>query len=155
MTNINTKYTLYLDNCCFNRPFDDQTQLLINIESIAKMYIQSRILSGDYNLLWSDMLEYENSKNPFEERSKRIAKWKIIAISIIHTNQIIIDKSKEILQCGVKTKDAIHIASGIVGGANYFLTTDKGILRKANNICEIKILNPIDFVKEMEERNEN
>ena len=56
MISINTKHTLYLDNCCFNRPFDDQTQLLINIESIAKIYIQSKILMGDYNLLWSDML---------------------------------------------------------------------------------------------------
>ena len=27
---------LYLDNCCFNRPFDDQSQLRIRLETEAK-----------------------------------------------------------------------------------------------------------------------
>ncbi len=27
---------VYLDNCCFNRPFDDQSQLKIRLESEAK-----------------------------------------------------------------------------------------------------------------------
>ena len=35
------KLKVYLDNCCFNRPFDDQTSLVVNMESIAKLYIQS------------------------------------------------------------------------------------------------------------------
>ena len=39
---------LYLDNCCFNRPFDDQSQVKIHIEAQAKLDIQkfsSQILS--------------------------------------------------------------------------------------------------------------
>jgi hypothetical protein len=27
---------IYLDNCCFNRPFDDQTQIVIYLETISK-----------------------------------------------------------------------------------------------------------------------
>jgi hypothetical protein len=34
---------LYLDNCCFNRPFDDQTQRKIALESEAKLYVQDEI----------------------------------------------------------------------------------------------------------------
>ena len=53
------KLKVYLDNCCYNRPFDDQSKLVINIESIAKLYIQSMILIGKLELVWSDILEYE------------------------------------------------------------------------------------------------
>ena len=30
---------IYLDNCCFNRPFDDQTQLRIKLESEATRFV--------------------------------------------------------------------------------------------------------------------
>ncbi len=29
---------IYLDNCCFNRPFDDQEQLNIRIETESKLF---------------------------------------------------------------------------------------------------------------------
>jgi hypothetical protein len=35
--------TIYLDNCAYNRPFDDQSQLRISLETQAKLYIQSLI----------------------------------------------------------------------------------------------------------------
>jgi hypothetical protein len=66
---------LYLDNCCFNRPFDDQSHLRIRLEAEAKMRIQEEILSGSYDLVWSYLLSYENGKNPFRERREQIAKW--------------------------------------------------------------------------------
>ena len=28
---------VYLDNCCYNRPFDDQNQLKVRLETIAKL----------------------------------------------------------------------------------------------------------------------
>lgn len=46
---------------CFNRPFDNQASLVVHMESIAKLYIQSKILLGDYGFIWSDILEFENS----------------------------------------------------------------------------------------------
>ena len=36
---------IYLDNCSFNRPFDDQSQLKIKLEAEAKLYIQSEVLN--------------------------------------------------------------------------------------------------------------
>lgn len=149
------KLRIYMDNCCYNRPFDDQSQLIINIESVAKLFIQSQVLIGKHELIWSDILEYENSKNPFEERYKRIIKWKTVAKIIIQSTLDIIEKAKTIMESGIKSKDALHIASAIYGKADYFLTTDKGIIKKADHINEVAIVNPIDFVKEMENENEN
>lgn len=146
---------VYLDNCCYNRPFDDQSQLMINIESITKLYIQSMVLVGKLDLVWSDILEYENSKNPFEERSKRIVKWKTIAKDIIKSTTDVIDRAKSIMQFGIKSKDALHISSAIFAKADYFITTDKCIIRKSKQIKDIRVINPIDFIKELENENEN
>lgn len=64
----------YLDNCCFNRPFDDQLQLRILLESEAKFKIQENIRSGVFKLIWSYILDYENNINPFRERREQILK---------------------------------------------------------------------------------
>ncbi len=153
--NINNKMSdrklkVYLDNCCYNRPFDDQSQLVINIESIAKLYIQSMVLAGRFSLVWSDILEYENAHNPFEERRKRIAKWKTVATTMIQSTIDVIDKAKDIMKVGTKSKDALHLSSAIIAKADYFITTDKKIIKKSKEIKEIIVLNPIDFVKELE-----
>jgi len=34
---------VYLDNCCFNRPFDDQNQVRVRIETEAKLFIQMKM----------------------------------------------------------------------------------------------------------------
>ena len=67
---------IYLDNCCFNRPFDDQKQIRIHIETEAKLFIQSKIFAGEFRLAWSYILDYENAANPFPERKETIANWK-------------------------------------------------------------------------------
>jgi hypothetical protein len=39
---------IYLDTCCLNRPFDDQTQERIRLESEAMLAILSRIEKGEW-----------------------------------------------------------------------------------------------------------
>ena len=54
---------LYLDNCCFNRPYDSQSSIKVNLETRAKLHIQEEIKKGKYELVTSYMLEFENSQN--------------------------------------------------------------------------------------------
>lgn len=63
---------LYLDNCTFNRPFDDQSNIKIVLETEAKLKIQENIRLGIYELAWSYVLDYENSQNPFRGRREQI-----------------------------------------------------------------------------------
>jgi len=44
--------SIYLDLCCFNRPFDGQEQIRIRLESEAELEVQSRIRRGDLELAW-------------------------------------------------------------------------------------------------------
>jgi len=37
---------IYLDNCSFNRPFDDQSSMRIKLETEAKLFVQEKILIG-------------------------------------------------------------------------------------------------------------
>ncbi len=47
---------IYLDTCCLNRPFDDQTQERIRLESEAVLAIISRIEKGEWDWIGSDVL---------------------------------------------------------------------------------------------------
>ena len=66
---MQSKLKVYLDNCCFNRPFDDQSQLIIRLETEAILFIQEEIKNGNIELVWSYILEQENDDNPFERRA--------------------------------------------------------------------------------------
>ena len=139
---------LYLDNCCFNRPFDDQTQIKINLETQAKLAVQDMILNKQHTLIWSYMLEYENMQNPFDIRRESIIKWKDLAEINVIENESIIALAEDLTRLGLKTKDAIHVACAAEADCDYFLTTDVGILKK--DIDVIKIINPLDFIRETE-----
>ena len=140
---------LYLDNCCFNRPFDDQTQLKIRLESEAKLYIQSKILDGKYELAWSYILDFENFQNPFEQRKDTIENWQERASIDITETEDIIQLAETIENTGTKSKDALHLACAISAKCDYFITTDIKILNKS--IESIKLIDPIGFIKAMED----
>ena len=59
----------YLDLCCFNRPYDDQAQSRIRIETEAKVVLQQKIKEGELELLWSSILDFECSKEPLRGAS--------------------------------------------------------------------------------------
>jgi predicted nucleic acid-binding protein len=141
---------LYLDNCCFNRPFDDQKQIRIRIETEAKLYIQENIVLGQFKLAWSYMLDYENNANPYYERKETIKNWK--KHSVIDTNQTedIILLANKLHNTGIKSKDALHVACATIMNCTYFITTDINLLKKLRNFEKIKALNPVEFINHLE-----
>ena len=139
---------IYLDNCCFNWPYDDQSHISIRLEAEAKLYIQEGILLGKYQLAWSYILDYENSQNPFLEWKATIATWKKHATLDIEANPDVIDLARSYQSIGLKAKDALHLGCAVHAQCRIFLTTDKGILRKADRIELISIQNPLNFVAE-------
>ena len=58
-------------------------------------------------------------------------------------------KAAEIMQTGVKFKDACHVASSVYAKCEYFISTDKRLLKYKSE--EIKMVSPIEFIIEMEE----
>ncbi len=138
---------LYLDNCCFNRPFDDQSQLRIRLESEAKLKIQEEIRAGNFQLTWSYILDYENSKNPYQERKIRISGWKKYAFQNIGESPKLLEIAYSLNQIGLQKIDSLHIACSIHSGCDYFLTTDDKILKRQNQISGIHVIDPFAFIK--------
>jgi predicted nucleic acid-binding protein len=144
-----SKVRLYLDNCSYNRPFDDQTQMKIRLETSAKLYIQNEIRNGVYELAWSFMNDMENNDNPYDDRRGSIQKWESLAKYNCKASAEILKMGKSIEQLKIKPKDSLNIACAIVSNCDYFITTDTKLLNKI--VKEIKIINPMDFIVEMEE----
>lgn len=140
---------IYLDNCCFNRPFDDQMQLRIMLEAEAKLRVQSDVLRGKFDLVWSYMLEAENNANPFGERREAIKAWKQYSCVIITQNETILQRASDLIPIGVKSKDALHIACAIAAESTYFLTTDDKLLNKNALVEELIVTDPIGFIREV------
>lgn len=140
---------IYLDNCCFNRPFDDQSKIRIMLEAEAKLKVQDDILEKKFELVWSYILEAENMANPFEERRNTIVDWRKHAIMKVTENHTILNKAKNLNKIGLRSKDALHISCAIFAGCSYFLTTDDKILNKNDKIEEIMVIDPIAFIKEV------
>ena len=144
---------VYLDNCAFNRPFDDQSHIRIRLKSEAKLYVQEKIKNRDIELVWSYILDIENDMNPFAEKRRAIEEWKKFAVKDIEENNALLAKAKEFTLSGIHTKDALHAASAIAGKADYFLTTDDRLLKKLSMAEEIKAINPVDIVEVIDEYN--
>ncbi len=140
---------IYLDNCCFNRHFDDQSQLRILLESEAKLRIQENIRSGTFELVWSYILDYENSQNPFRERREQSIKWRAYSDEDIEESQEILNIAGIMMKHGIKKIDSLHLACAIKVNTDYFLTTDDGVIKKATLIKNIQIVDPIGFIKEV------
>ncbi|MCB1176216.1 MAG: PIN domain-containing protein [Leptospiraceae bacterium] len=96
------------------------------------------------------MLEQENEDNPFEDRKENIQEWLNIAAIDISETEDILEKAEKFFIMGLKNNDAIHIACAEYSKSDYFITTDSGILKKADHVTGIKIINPIQFL-ELEE----
>ena len=143
---------LYLDNCCFNRPYDNQSLIRNRLETEAKIYIQKLIIEDDYDLVWSYILDFENSKNPFRERKEEISTWRAVAKSRIMETEEILLRAENLQKLHIKSKDALHISCAIEEKCNYFLTTDDKLLSKNNLIDQITIISPIGFIEIKEKK---
>lgn len=139
---------VYLDNCCYNRPYDDQSQLRISLETQAKLHIQNLIKNGELELVSSYMLFFENSRNRSATKSKAIKQF-IENNSVVYIDETYSEEieklAKTIRSTGVKSADAIHTACAILAKCDYLLTTDDRLLKYQND-C-ISIINPTEFIR--------
>jgi predicted nucleic acid-binding protein len=142
---------VYFDNCAYNRPFDDQRQIKIALETEAKKHIQQLIIEKEIDLVYSYINRLENDDNPFTTRKNLIDSFFVNAVFYIDAGhaEAIEERAVVIMQTGIKSRDALHIACAIESGCDYFITTDKPLLRhKLNGIV---ICNPIWFLDYLEE----
>lgn len=141
------KKRVYLDNCCFNRPYDSQDSMAIRLETEAKLSIQDDIKSGLIELAWSYILDFENDANENTLKKRIIGEWVKYSVIDIDETEKIIEFAEYLSGKGFKENDALHVACAVDAGCNYFITVDKGVLNKSNMLTQILILDPINYYR--------
>ena len=142
---------IYLDNCSYNRPYDDQSQMRVYLETQAKLHIQELIREGKLELVTSYVLDYENQANRSVQKKKAIAAFMQEYASFYvstRNEETIAAYASEIMETGVKEKDAYHVACARLAGCRYFITTDDRLLKYSSE--QIALLTPGEFIRRME-----
>ena len=142
---------VYLDNCCYNRPFDEQTQLKVRLETEAKLRVQAMMRDGKVEYAWSDILSQEVFDNPFPYRREKILEWRHGAVCTVEMTTDVIADADELAEKGLKAADALHVASAAAADCDYFITTDIRLLRRIRQFKVTRILNPMEFLLEVED----
>jgi predicted nucleic acid-binding protein len=138
---------VYLDNCSYNRPYDEQSQLRIILESQAKLFIQRLIIDKKLELVFSYVSRYENLSNPKIDRQKSINNFFLNASVYIGNDQAeeVQALANEIKAMGIKQKDALHLACASIARCDAFVTTDDGILKRYDK-RDLIVCSPVTFI---------
>jgi predicted nucleic acid-binding protein len=140
---------VYLDASALNRPFDDQRLSRNRLETEAVLAILEWIETGQVKLVSSAALLYENLMSPLLDRREYVATYLGLASSFVEANPVLLQRARQIEKQGIAPLDALHLASAEKGRAEWFITCDDRILKRARHgkvTIRATVGTPIDFV---------
>jgi len=139
---------IYLDTSCLKRPFDDQTQPRIRLETEALLLVLRGVENGHLRWIGSDLLLYENRNNPNAERRRRAGSILKLCSTIVGFSDSQEVRGVELAQNGIVALDALHLAAAEEAQVDVFLSCDDKLIRRASGCARVKVQNPVDFLKE-------
>ena len=128
---------IYLDCCCLQRPFDDQTQPRIKVEAEAVLAILASVQAGDVSLLSSEALHYEVNRIPDDGRRSEVKAVLALANEYLEITQGAELLAESLESSGIFPMDAIHLALASTADADFFCTCDDKLLRKCRAMSEL------------------
>ena len=140
---------IYIDMCCLKRPFDDQSQGRVWMETQAVMRILTACWIGLFKTHSSPALLYENRMNPNPLRRMRVGEILKGFEAPLPSAPGVYRRATIIARAGVDALDAVHLAFAEETKADYFITCDDYLLGMAARLrLKTAIIDPIAFVKE-------
>ena len=140
--------TLYFDNCCNSRLFDDDTQPETKAEADAIRRIINNKRRGRYVIVGSFAGDAEINKIP-DDRARQDAKQKYNEYidRWVKKAAPIMARARKLETYELRKMDAAHLAAAEAADADYLLTVDKKFLKACSrqNFTKVKVINPIDF----------
>ncbi len=143
---------IYLDVSCLNRPYDDQRQTRIRLESEAVTLILERIDAGGWRLLSSEIVRVEVAAMTDRERRRRVQALFAAADDTIALTEEVFRRAVGLIQKGFKAADALHVASAERLGADVLLTCDDRLVRLGRRYrkqLRVAILDPVSWLREV------
>ncbi len=142
---------LYLDHCCYNRPFDDQSIDRNRLEAEAVIAILKHVSRGDWTLVRSEAHEIELASLRDAERRKGVTALLELAGSTISVGKAEQDRTGELVSVGFSAMDALHIACAESSRCDVLLTTDDAILSRAARVSgelRVSVADPLWWLME-------
>lgn len=96
---------IYLDVCCLNRPFDDQTQTRIHLEAEAVLSIIQSVEDNEWQWISSDAVAYEINKAPNEERQERLWSLESRSTERLELTDSILQQAEQLQHLGFTNND--------------------------------------------------
>lgn len=141
--------TVYLDVCCLNRPFDDQSQNRVRLEAEAVLSILEMATAGKLKLASSDIIDDELSQMPDDERREKVELLLDASSKHVSLTAGIERRATQFHKWNITPLDALHLASAEAAHVDYFLTTDDYLLRRAHRHADelkVKVENPVKWL---------
>jgi predicted nucleic acid-binding protein len=143
---------IYLDACCLNRPFDDQRQPRVRLESEAISLVLQKLHQREWEWISSEGLVYELGQTVDVERRERLLLLAGQSHYLVKITDAILSRAEELEASGFDSYDAIHLASAEQAKVDVFLTTDDGIQKAANRkktVFSFALANPVRWLEEV------
>jgi predicted nucleic acid-binding protein len=142
---------VYLDACCLNRPFNDQSQARVRLEAEAVLLILRAVSDGSTRWVGSTVLQFEIDQTPDAERRRRLHRMTAAVSRWVEVEDSDIARGEVLEQAGFADFDALHLACAERMGVDVFLTTDDRLLRRAKRFAaqlQVRVENPATWVRE-------
>ena len=123
----------------------------MRLQTEAKLYVQDLIRGGSLPLVWSAIMDIENEANPDLNRKEAISGWQQAACVDVSVSDNVEITANKLALMGIKPMDALHVACAMDAKADYFLTTDKALLRKMLNNDSLCVVDTVDFIRALQE----
>ena len=136
---------VYLDICCFKRPFDDATQRRVRREADAVAALLDAAQDRRVRIVRSPAHDLENDRNPREDRRLATRLWLATAAVRVSSTVQSTDRARELVGLGFSALDALHLAFAETSGARWFATTDDRLLKRARDHGDrlrVRVLGP-------------
>jgi predicted nucleic acid-binding protein len=136
---------VYLDVCSFKRPFDDATLERVRREAEAVAAILEAAQAGGVQLVRSPAHDFENERNPREDRRLATSLWLETARLRIAASAGTHERARALAHLGFAPLDALHLAFAEEARAKWFVTTDDRLLKRAQTQRErlaLQVLRP-------------
>ncbi len=122
---------LYLDLCCYKRPFDDQRDERVRREAAAVAALLEAAERGRILLVRSPALLLENGRNPREDRRVAASLWIDGATVNVPLTSAVEARARGLVGLGLKPLDALHVSFAEAAGARALVTCDDNLLAAA------------------------
>ena len=125
---------IYLDNCCLQRPLDDQSNPRVRIETEAVFVVLAAVRAGELSLMGSEALDYEVGRIPDEARRLEVMSILSLATEHLPVTDLIESLAESFAARGIAAMDAVHSALASNAHADFFCTCDDKLFHKAKAI---------------------